>query len=120
MAYHSFAAVYVIRGDFRVSSDKVASIVRLQQSVLKLLILAVVSDAPEKTSSTATAQNGHPPDPGRVLVPPVRRPDRAEFVPSQVVQAAPWSKFGPPQSELDGKVIEYVTFSFVSVSRRMD
>jgi hypothetical protein len=121
MAFHSFAAIHVIHGDASLSCQKAASIVRLEQSVLKSLVIAVLSD--KQSSLCIDSKSALTKD--RVIFPPKANLD-SEGDPSAVVQKGgtdvllPGSKFGPPRSCIDGNTIEYMTFRFLSVSRRMN
>jgi len=113
MAYHSFAAFLVLPADAPLSARALSASVRLEQSVVKLLVYAICHELKEDEDEEEVGREG-----GREGGEEEEEEEEEE---EDVGSGAAVTRFGwPRRSRVGGFMIEYMTLRFISVTRRME
>ncbi len=125
MAFHSFAAFIVLPADAPLSARALSASVRLEQSVVKLLVYAICHELKEGGEMEEEEEEGG----GRVKTKKKREEgereggeeEEEEKEEGDVGSWAAVTRFGwPRRSRVGGFMIEYMTLRFISVTRRME
>jgi hypothetical protein len=129
MAFHSFAAVIVLPASSPLSARALSASVRLEQSVVKLLVYAVChrrEGEEEHMEGRGEKRTGEGGENGGEEGEKDVRMETSTFAEGKgkegdVGTRAAITRFGwPRRSYVGGFMIEYMTLRFISVTRRME